>query len=134
MRIPDDLVRAAEAARTRAHAPYSGYSVGAAVRSSDGGIHSGANVENASFPEGWCAETSAIAAMITHGARKIVEICVAGPPHTETLPCGGCRQRLAEFATPSVPVHVRGDEGTWRTILLGELLPQAFGLKKGKEQ
>jgi cytidine deaminase len=121
------LLEAARRAMAHAHAPYSKYHVGAAILSDDGAIYAGCNVENASFPEGWCAETSAIGAMVTAGAKKIREIAVMGAGADLTTPCGGCRQRIAEFATPETPVHVCGPDGLRRTFKLAELLPASFG-------
>ncbi len=93
-----DLFAAAKAAQAKAYAPYSKFRVGAALRTPDGAIYSGGNVENAAYPEGWCAETSAIAAMAAAGARRIAEICVVGDGEALCTPCGGCRQRIREFA------------------------------------
>ena len=93
-----DLFAAAKAAQARSYAPYSKFRVGAALITPDGAIYSGGNVENASYPEGWCAETSAIAAMAAAGARRIAEICVVGDGAALCTPCGGCRQRIREFA------------------------------------
>ena len=124
-----DLFEAALAARARAHAPYSRFPVGAAVRTASGAVFSGANVECASFPEGWCAETSALAAMVAAGEREIVEVMVVAD-HTEPVtPCGGCRQRLAEFGRASTVVQSAGPGGVQARYTLGELLPHAFGLK-----
>jgi cytidine deaminase len=127
MTMDSRLLDAARRAMAHAHAPYSNYHVGAAVLADDGGVYAGCNVENASFPEGWCAETSAIGAMVTNGGAKIREIAVMGDGVDLTTPCGGCRQRIAEFATPETPVHVCGPEGLRRTFKLAELLPASFG-------
>lgn len=121
----DRLVSLARDVRERAYAPYSRFGVGAALRDERGGLHAGANVENASYPEGHCAETSAIGALIASGARRIEEIAVLADAQLIT-PCGGCRQRLAELAGPEVPVHLCGPEGVRRTVPLGELLPFGF--------
>ena len=131
-----ELFEAARAARERAHAPYSRYHVGAALRTEAGSVHSGCNVENASFPEGWCGETSAIANMVGAGAaaaapsRRIAAICVVADRIEGRLvtPCGGCRQRIAEFAGPDTPVHVSDPAGEGRTYRLADLLPAAFAL------
>jgi cytidine deaminase len=129
-----ELFEAAKAVRLRAHAPYSNFLVGAALRTEDGKVYAGANVENASYPEGWCAEPSAIAHMIAASTgpagRRIAAItCVADPiGGRPTTPCGGCRQRIAEFAGPDVPIHCLSPEGEGRTWRLGELLPGAFSL------
>lgn len=120
------LFDAAKAAMGRAYAPYSRFSVGVAILAENGEIYAGCNVENASFPEGWCAETSALGAMVTNGATRIREVAVmAGAPQL-TTPCGGCRQRLAEFGDADTPVHICGPEGLRKTFRLGDLLPAAF--------
>lgn len=120
------LFDAAKAAMGRAYAPYSRFSVGVALLAENGEIYAGCNVENASFPEGWCAETSALGAMVTNGATRIREVAVmAGAPQL-TTPCGGCRQRLAEFGEADTPVHICGPEGLRKTFRLGDLLPAAF--------
>jgi cytidine deaminase len=123
----DALLQAAAAARANAHAPYSRFAVGAALRAEDGSIHAGANVENAAYPEGLCAEAAAIAAMVTSGARRIAEMVVLadGPPLC--APCGGCRQRIREFATPETVIHLCSPSGLRQSVTLGELLPLAFG-------
>ncbi len=123
----DDIVAAARAARTRAHAPYSGFKVGAALRGESGRLYSGCNVENAAYPQGWCAEASAIAALVLAGERRIVEAAVMGGGPALCTPCGGCRQKLREFAAEDLPIHICGPEGPRRTVSLGELLPLAFG-------
>src|SRR3546814_16539196 len=89
-----DLVEAAIAAMAKAYAPYSNFSVGAAVRGAGGGIYSGCNVENAAYPQGCCAEASAISALVLAGERRLVEIAVAGEGDRLVTPCGGCRPRL----------------------------------------
>ena len=122
----NDLFSAALAARTHAHAPYSGFAVGAALRTPSGRIFAGANVENAAYPQGQCAEASAIGAMVAAGEPEIVEVAVVGGGEGLCTPCGGCRQRLAEFAGPEVQIHVCGPEGLRRTLNLGELLPFSF--------
>jgi cytidine deaminase len=122
-----ELLAAALTARANAHAPYSGFAVGAAIRTASGRIFAGANVENVSFPEGTCAEASAVGAMVTAGERSIVEVLTVADGGRLTTCCGGCRQRLAEFARPETLVHAAGPEGIRRTFTLGELLPAAFG-------
>ena len=121
------LFRAAKAAQSQAYAPYSRFHVGAALRTPDGEVFVGGNVENAAYPEGWCAETSAIAAMAQAGERRIVEICVTGDCEALCTPCGGCRQRIREFADAATLVHIAGPEGVRKTFTLGELLPESFG-------
>ncbi len=130
----DDLLQAALAARTHAHAPYSGFKVGAALRATDGSIHAGCNVENAAFPQGQCAEATAIGVMIANGATRIAEILVVADGPETVSPCGGCRQRLVEFADPATPVHLAGPEGVRATVSLGELLPRAFGWRQVSNQ
>jgi len=124
---PEDLLDAARVVRRNAHVPYSHFAVGAAIRTASGKIFAGANVENAAFPEGICAEASAIGAMVSAGEREIVEVLtVAGGEHLVTC-CGGCRQKLAEFAGPDTPVHAADPDGVLKTFTLGELLPASFG-------
>jgi cytidine deaminase len=121
------LIDAALAAREKAHAPYSGFKVGAALRAEDGEIYAGCNVENVAYPEGTCAEAGAIAAMVLGGAREIVEIAVAADSPLPVPPCGGCRQKIAEFARPETPVILAGPEGERVRTTLGALLPGQFG-------
>lgn len=122
----DALFKAATAAMARCYAPYSKFPVGAAIRDSDGNIHSGANIEVISFPEGWCAETTAIGHMIMAGATRIVEVAVVAEKLALCSPCGGCRQRLAEFSDPDTLVHLCDAEGVKKTVRMDELLPLAF--------
>jgi cytidine deaminase len=121
------LFAAAKAAQANAYAPYSRFKVGAALRTSSGAVFVGGNVENAAYPEGWCAETSAIAAMAQGGERRIVEICVIGDGDALCTPCGGCRQRIREFADARTMIHVAGPEGVRKTFELTDLLPESFG-------
>jgi cytidine deaminase len=121
------LLAAARAAMANAYAPYSGFKVGAAVLAANGRIYAGCNVENAAYPQGTCAETAALAAMAADGERRVTAaLVVAGGPSLIT-PCGGCRQRLREFAADDAPVHLAGPEGVRRTVTLGALLPLSFG-------
>ena len=124
-----DLLDAARAARANAHAPYSGFPVGAAVRAASGAIYAGSNVENASFPEGWCAETSALGAMVAAGEREITEALVIAEHAEPITPCGGCRQRLAEFGHATTVVIAADHTGERARWTLAELLPHAFGLR-----
>jgi homotetrameric cytidine deaminase len=120
-----DLVAAAGLAAARAYAPYSRFALGAALRADDGAIYAGANVENAAYPQGQCAEASAIGALVAGGAQRITEIAV----YADTAliaPCGGCRQRLREFADDDVKVHLCSPEGVRRTVTVGALLPLSF--------
>ena len=125
--MSDDLLQAALAARNRAHAPYSNFKVGAAVRGASGRVYGGCNVENAAYPEGICAEASAIGAMVLAGESKIVEVLVVGISEAPVTPCGGCRQKIREFAAPDTPIHVAGADGVQMTLTLEALLPQSFG-------
>ncbi len=127
--MPDDLFNAARAVMANAHAPYSGFPVGAALRSASGVIYVGCNVENASYPEGCCAETSAIAAMVAAGETEIAEIAVVAEQMPLITPCGGCRQRLAEFAGPDARIHLCDASGIVKAVTLGELLPRAFAME-----
>lgn len=124
-------------ARERAHAPYSGFKVGACLRTESGEVYSGANVENVAFPNGWCAETSAIAQMITGSTtaagRRIAMVCVVADRVDGGLvctPCGGCRQRLKEFAGPDTVIHCMDPSGKGETFTLADLLPAAFSVER----
>jgi cytidine deaminase len=121
------MIKAVRVVRERAYVPYSGFRVGACLESEDGKLHLGCNVENAAYPQGQCAEASAIGVMVAAGSRKIKSIVVMGGGEELCSPCGGCRQRLAEFAGPKTPVHICGPEGLRQTVTLGELMPLAFG-------
>lgn len=125
-----DLINAALAVREHAYCPYSGFKVGAALVDDKGNVHVGCNVENAAYPQGNCAETSAIAAMIAAGGKNIVTIAVAGGSDAPTActPCGGCRQRINEFADKQTRIIVIDDDGDWHTYSIGELLPAGFHL------
>lgn len=125
--MSQDLVKAAIEAMQNAYAPYSQFSVGAAILDEDGRIHSGGNVENAAYPNGICAETSAIAAMVSAGGRQIIEIAVAGRGAVLCTPCGGCRQRIREFATQETPIHICDETGLRESHRLDALLPLSFG-------
>ena len=125
---PDpELLALAREAAGRAYAPYSNFPVGAAVRTEDGRRYAGANVENAAYPQGQCAEASALGAMVAGGGGRVVEVVVAAPSEAECAPCGGCRQRLREFAGPDAPIHLADLERVRRTASLAELLPLSFG-------
>ena len=121
------LFAAAEAVRARAYAPYSRFQVGAAILADDGNIYAGCNVENAAYPVGNCAEPSAIAAMLAGGGKRIKRIYVTGPGPAPVTPCGGCRQRIREFADPDVVVISHGIEGEPLVRTLEQLLPHSFG-------
>ena len=132
MSAAEKLFDAARAAMRNAHAPYSKFPVGAAVLTEDGAIFAGCNIENASYPEGWCAETTAIAAMVMGGGKQVAEVAVVAERMPLITPCGGCRQRLKEFGTEKTLVHLCDDKGVVETITLGDLLPKAFGLAPRK--
>ncbi len=121
------LMEAAREVRERAYAPYSKFKVGAALRTDDGQVFVGCNVENVAYPEGTCAEAGAIAAMCAAGGRKIAEVAVIGDSPDPVTPCGGCRQKIAEFAGPDVRVTMGTMAGTTLTMTVAELLPGAFG-------
>ena len=124
---PAELIAAAAAAQARAYVPYSGYAVGAAILGVGGGVFAGCKVENAAYPQGQCAEANAIGAMVGAGERAVAAVAVVGGADDLCTPCGGCRQRLAEFGRPGTPVHLGGAEGLRVTTTLGALLPMAFG-------
>jgi cytidine deaminase len=121
------MLELARRALANAHAPYSGFRVGACLRAPSGRLHAGCNVENAAYPVGQCAEATAIGAMVAAGDRQIVEALVVTEGSELCSPCGRCRQQLAEFARPDTRVHLAGPEGVRVTVTLGELLPLAFG-------
>ena len=121
-----ELFEAARAAMAFAHAPYSKFPVGAAIRAEDGRIYAGANIENLSFPQGWCAEPTAISQMIMGGAKKIVEMAVIAEKLPLCPPCGGCRQKIAEFATAKTPIYLCDETGVKKTMTMEELLPHGF--------
>lgn len=134
------LSTAAASAMLQAYAPYSNYLVGAAVCDTDGNVYSGCNVENAAYPLGNCAEAAAIAAMIagstseiTPNTKPIAEVFIMTQGATPGTPCGGCRQRLAEFAGGDVLVHCALDTGEINTYTMAELLPHAFDLKEAQQ-
>ncbi len=124
----DTLITAATDARKRAYAPYSGFKVGAALLDENGRIHTGQNVENAAYPNGICAETAAIAMMIQQGGTRIIKIAVSGGDGNQLCtPCGGCRQRIREFATDATPVLICDGNSLQADLTLGALLPHSFG-------
>ncbi|WP_373354448.1 cytidine deaminase [Pseudoroseicyclus sp. CXY001] len=121
-----DLIEAAKAVRENAHAPYSDFKVGAAIRAASGRVYLGVNVENVAYPEGTCAEAGAIAAMVAAGETEIREVAViAGSPMPVT-PCGGCRQKLKEFGAAEVQVHMATMDGKVEVTTIGDLLPGGF--------
>ncbi|NMG40401.1 cytidine deaminase [Chelativorans sp. ZYF759] len=121
-----DLFEAARAAMEKAHAPYSRFPVGAALRTEDGRVFAGCNIENASFPEGWCAETTALGHYVMGGGGRITEIAVVAEKMDRITPCGGCRQRLAEFAGPEAKLHLCDGNGVVETLTMADILPLGF--------
>lgn len=126
------LFKAARAAMERAYAPYSRFPVGAALRTEDGAIHAGCNIENASYPEGWCAETTALGHMIMAGGGKVQDVAVVAEKMPRIMPCGGCRQRLAEFAAPDAKLHLCDLSGVVETVPFSAIFPRAFDLEEGE--
>jgi cytidine deaminase len=127
--MPDDsqeLLAAADAVMRRAHAPYSSFPVGAALRGAGGAIHAGANVENASYSQTQCAEASAIGVMVAAGETRITAVAIVAERLERCPPCGGCRQRLSEFAGPETLVYLGRPGSEPLTTTLGELLPLVF--------
>jgi len=125
--MTSDLRKAAVEVRENAHAPYSNFKVGAAVRAASGAIYVGCNVENVAYPEGTCAEAGAIAAMVAAGETKVAEAYVVAGSDMPVTPCGGCRQKLAEFGMGDVPVTMATIGGVEQQTTLADLLPGAFG-------
>ena len=119
----------ARAAMAHCYVPYSKFPVGAALRTEDGRIFAGANIEVASYPEGWCAETTALGHYVMAGGGRITEIAVTAERMARITPCGGCRQRLAEFGAPETVIHCFDPGGRGATWRLGELLPASFDLR-----
>lgn len=129
--LMDRLVSAARAARERAYAPYSRFAVGAALLDERGRIHAGCNIENAAYPQGQCAEATAIGHLVLAGGTRILAAVVVGvgggqhsPPVT---PCGGCRQRLREFGADDLPLWTADLQRITARFTLGQLLPASFG-------
>lgn len=120
------LKDAALAVRENAHAPYSNFKVGAAIRASSGVVYSGCNVENVAYPEGTCAEAGAIAAMVAAGDTELTEVYVVASCPQPVSPCGGCRQKLAEFGKGDVVVTMATVEGLETRTTIADLLPGAF--------
>jgi cytidine deaminase len=121
-----DLRKAAMAVRENAHAPYSGFKVGAALRGASGEIYRGCNVENVAYPEGTCAEAGAIAAMVAAGETVFTQAYVVAGSPLPVTPCGGCRQKLAEFGAGDVAVTMATVDGVEETMSIQDLLPGAF--------
>lgn len=121
------LLQAAQAARRQAYAPYSHFLVGAAVLDEQGQVHAGCNVENAAYPQGVCAEAGALSAMVLAGGRRVAALLVVGEGPALVTPCGGCRQKLREFAAADTPVLVADAQGIRSHFTLEQLLPHSFG-------
>ncbi|WP_241984146.1 cytidine deaminase [Aliidiomarina sedimenti] len=121
------MVELARQAMAKSYSPYSDFKVGAVVVSRNGSVFSACNVENASYPEGTCAEAGAISAMVMAGEQRIQAIYVIGAGDGLVSPCGGCRQRIREFADSTTTVHICGPEGIRKSLLLDQLLPYSFG-------
>jgi cytidine deaminase len=120
------LLEAATAVRLRAYVPYSRFHVGAAIMSAEGRVHIGCNVENVAYPEGTCAEAGAIAAMIAAGDTRIAEMVVIADSPEPVPCCGGCRQKIAEFAAQDVKVTLCTTDGKSKTLTVAQLLPGVF--------
>lgn len=118
---------AALGAQAKAYAPYSRYKVGAALLDDTGAIHGGCNVENAAYPQGWCAEASALSAMVMEGGRRVRAVVLVGGIGNWVTPCGGCRQKLREFAGPDTPIYSANSSAMGPMFFLGQLLPHSFG-------
>lgn len=123
----DVLLDAARAAQANSYSPYSKFAVGAAIRTAAGNVYAGCNVEIASYPEGLCAEAAAIAAMVNAGEHEIVEILTVCPGDQLSTCCGGCRQRIREFARSDTLIYAAGDTGVMATFRMDEFLPASFG-------
>ena len=120
------LFDAARAAMARTHSPYSKFPVGCAILTDDGRVFTGANIENVAFPEGWCAETTALAHFVMAGGGAITDVCVTASRMDRITPCGGCRQRLAEFTRAETRLHLTDQNGIVDTMTMAEVLPGAF--------
>lgn len=126
MAVTDELFAVARTAMAKSYAPYSKFRVGAALRTADGRTYSGANIEVASYPEGWCAETTMLGHYIMDGGGEITDIVVVAERMDRITPCGGCRQRLAEFSLPSTRLHLCDQNGVVETTTMGAILPYGF--------
>ncbi len=124
--VDSPLMSAAREVREKAYVPYSGFKVGAALRTPSGAVYAGCNVENVAYPEGTCAEAGAIAAMAAAGEYRIAEVAVIADSPAPVPPCGGCRQKLKEFAEGDVRVTMATTGGETLTMTVAELLPGAF--------
>ena len=125
--MSETLITAAIAAMDKAYAPYSGFSVGAAILDEHGAVHTGANIENAAYPQGCCAEACAISALVMSGGQQIQKIAVAGRGEVLCTPCGGCRQKIREFGSAQTEILICDETGLRQSFTLDELLPHSFG-------
>ena len=125
--MSETLITATIAAMDKAYAPYSGFSVGAAILDEHGAVHTGANIENAAYPQGCCAEASAISALVMSGGQQIQKIAVAGRGEVLCTPCGGCRQKIREFGSAQTEILICDETGLRQSFTLDELLPHSFG-------
>ena len=124
--VEPELFAAARAVQAHAHAPYSHFHVGAAIRTASGAIFVGCNVENAAYPEGVCAEAGAISAMVAAGERRIDTILTVCDGDTLATSCGGCRQKIREFADDDTVVYAAGPDGVRAAYGMADLLPDSF--------
>lgn len=129
---PEALFSAAKEAMAHAYAPYSRFPVGAAILTDTGSVFAGCNVENASYPEGWCAETTALGHMVMAGGGRISEIAVVAEKMPRIMPCGGCRQRLSEFVTADAKLHLCDLDGVVETVPFSAVFPRAFDMEPGR--
>ena len=125
--MSETLITAAIAAMDKAYAPYSGFSVGAAILDEHGAVHTGANIENAAYPQGCCAEACAISSLVMSGGQQIQKIAVAGRGEVLCTPCGGCRQKIREFGSAQTEILICDETGLRQSFTLDELLPHSFG-------
>jgi cytidine deaminase len=126
--FPTALVLAARHSQNNAYAPYSNFKVGAAIQADNGKTYSCCNVENAAYPLGQCAEAGAISSMIADGGKQIIELVIVGSNNEFCFPCGGCRQKLAEFSTPNTLIKLVTQDNQVHVTKVAELLPNAFNL------
>lgn len=125
--VEPELFAAARAVQQHGYAPYSHFLVGAAIRTRSGRVFSACNVENAAYPQGTCAEAGAIATMVSAGEREIDVILTVCDGEMLSTPCGGCRQKIREFAHAGTVIHAAGPDGVRVTYTMDELLPDSFG-------
>lgn len=122
------LLKQAQNAQQQAYAPYSKFHVGAAILDNNNLIHAGCNVENAAYPQGVCAEGSAISAMVLGGGKKIKKILLISSGEQLVSPCGGCRQKIKEFSDEDTEIIIYHDK-QMTTFHMDDLLPHSFSSK-----